>query len=179
MSAVEDAVYEAITGESRSGEPSSLLGQLTDIRENAGSWKATAELIGVTDSTLRKWRRGQTGGKGIKSPGAKSRNAIRGAVRRARLSDRREQYLRGRLAAGARLDATVKVSDDERPRTIDLSVDITQGALGPMVDAFLRGDDEAAADAFQQAIAEDYFGLDGDTDAFIIDVDDLDFGGPD
>lgn len=175
-----DALYRAITGGlDRADESASLPERLADIAKHAGSWKAAAALVGVSDSTLRKWRRGASGGRGIARPKAASMKALGLAQRRARLSPQREAYLRGNgWFHYFDISATVSVSSDSRKRSIQ-GEDLDDGSitLDGVIDAYLAGADDEMVDAFEELLAEGYFQISDDGASIELgDIDTLTFG---
>lgn len=177
---LEDALYRALTGgEDRADEKAPLLDRIADIAEHAGSWKAAAGLIGVNDSTLRKWRRGAAGGRGIRNPKAASVGRVPHAQRRARMSEERERYLRGNTwGASFHFVGNVTISNDERERDLDGDdIDTDSVSLDAVIDAWLDLDDQAAAHAFGELLAEGYFNLSDDGASVEVgDVETLEFG---
>lgn len=175
-----DALYRAITGGlDRADESKSLPERLADIVKHAGSWKAAAALVGVSDSTLRKWRRGASGGRGIAKPKAASLKAVARAQRRARLSPAREAYLRGKAWVQVfEFGGEVTISSDTRGRSLGPDdIDEQSVSLDDVVDAYLAGDDEAAVEAFGEMLAEGYFQISDDGASIDIgDIDVLGFG---
>lgn len=179
---LEDALYRAITGGlDRADERAPFAERLADIAKHAGSWKAAAALIGVTDSTVRKWRRGASGGKGIARPKGASLSRVGDAQRRARLSADRERHLRSKAVWQTfEFGGEVSISNDERNRNIPGSyIDVDVVSLDGVIDAYLSGDDAGAADAFEELLAEGYFQIADDGATIDVgNVETLEFGGP-
>lgn len=161
---VTEAAYKFVSGRyALGGELRMGRGELMDRIERAeGGPGAAARAMGVTSRTWQRWRSGEI--KKLKPAHAAS---LQLAVRRLRLSAGREKRLR---AAGRAMDApgfTVRgwliVSNDERYREnaegggVPIGLNLSQEVdrIGPIVDAFLRGDDEAMTAAFQAAL-DDY-----------------------
>lgn len=158
---VTEAAYRLVSGRfSLRSEGRLGRGELMDAIEKAfGSAKGAAGALGVSDRSWRRWRSGET--RRLKPGHALG---LVQAVRRLRLSPARERRLR---AAGRAQDApswfvhgTFLVSNDERPGKkawVGRYLSDKKGVdrIGPIVDAFLAGDDEAMTAAFQVA-SDDY-----------------------
>ncbi len=118
---------------------------------------AAAAALGIHPSTLRRWSAGST------SPRANRPvliNAARAARRRALMGPRKEKKLRGKpdwsLTGRIYVRSGKDPRGDDRRRTIDVGAECPTGALGPAVDAFLAGDDPAAAEAVAGLIDTHY-----------------------
>lgn len=156
---VTEAAYRLVSGRfSLVGEARLGRGELMDaIEAKLGGSQEAAGALGVSVRTWQRWRSGQ-----VKKMKPANARALRLAVRRIRLSPGRERRLR---AAGAAFDApTLVVTGDFR-----VSNEVREGKvapigkylstefdrLGPLVDAFLAGDDDKMTEAFQAA-SNDY-----------------------
>lgn len=146
--ALEDALYYAITGSTTRGTEGGDVRRMTREIERAigGTYSDVARALGVPRTTWRNWRRGQR-----PKPGAFA--VLQAAQRRARLSPKREAFLRGRPAV--RVYADVTVSRDTRTRVLRVSTYTSWHAMGrfnPILDAWLQGDDHRAALLFLAVI---------------------------
>lgn len=162
---VTEAAYRFVSGRYMlSGELRLGRGELMDRIERAeGGPGAAARSLGVTQRTWQRWRSGEV--RRLKPANAAS---LRLAVRRLRLSPGRERRLRAAGLAGHAPSFTVRgwliVSSDERYREdaekgkgvpIGSYISEEVDRIGPVVDAFLRGDDDGMTEAFQAAL-DDY-----------------------
>lgn len=158
---VTEAAYKFVSGRYSLGGESRLgrVELMERIERAEGGPGAAARAMGVTQRTWQRWRSGE-----IKKLKPGNANALRLAVRRLRLAPGRERRLR---AAGVEMYApgfTVRgwliVSNEERYREgvdgkgVPIGKHLSQEVdrIGPIVDAFLRGDDEAMTEFFQKAL---------------------------
>jgi len=149
---MSEAVYRALSGR-QSGPGAEMKGlgvsdMARAVRADAGSQKAAAAQLGVNVATFRRWESGRV--KAPKGLGTLAQ-AARAAMRRARMSPGKEKRLRG--TPNVAVGGEITVSRDTRNRTVQLGGDMPRGTLGPVVDAYLRGDDVAAGAAMHAAIA--------------------------
>ncbi len=167
---MSEAVYRALsgrgTGPDREMRGLGVSDMAREVRAAAGSQKAAAAQLGVNVATFRRWESGA-----IKAPKglAGLAQAARAAMRRARMSPGKEARLRGK--PNVTVGGEIRVSNDTRNRTVQLGGDMPRGTLGPVVDAYLRGDDAGAAAAMEAAIGVAV------TSMTVGDVDSLKLGG--
>lgn len=142
MRTLEEALYYGITGITRlTTEGSDVVRMTTEIeRAIGGRHSDVAKKLGVPRTTWRNWRQGAR-------PKPAAFELLRRAQRRARLSGKREAFLRGRPAV--RVWADVHVSRDIRTRVLRVSTWVSwdvMGRFGPILDAWLQLDDARAAE---------------------------------
>lgn len=125
-----EMIYRTLSGGlSSHTESADLPRMLSAILKAAGSPTAAARIIGVHPSTLRRWRAGTA------SPSARSAPLLQRAVRRARLTPRREARIRASAPA-----LRVVQRDNGRRRDLDArNFGWRPGASNDVVDAFLAG----------------------------------------
>lgn len=119
--------------------------------------KAAAAELGVSERTVRRWA--HTGipsnahGQALKTQHQDWQHSPEG--REAAMNTRRESRLRGR---GTTLSFTgvIKISSDVRRRSTDLVLSAEQ--VGPIIDALLAGNDDAALDALEDAFGDAFGG---------------------
>lgn len=167
---MSEAVYRALSGRS-TGPDRELRGMsVADlahaVRAGAGTQRAAAAQLGVNVATFRRWESGR-----VKAPKGLGGlvQAAKAAMRRARMSAGKERRLRGQppvLVGGE-----ITVSNDTRTRTTQVGGDLDAGALGPVIDAYLRGDDQGAGDAMNAALGTLFGGMS------VGDVETLKLGG--
>lgn len=139
---LEEALYYGITGQTRLGSEGTDVVRMTREIERAigGKYSDVARALGVPRTTWRNWRGGAR-------PKPAAFELLRRAQRRARLSGKREAFLRGRPAV--RLWADVAISRDTRTRVLRISTWVSwhaMGRFGPILDAWLQLDDTRAAE---------------------------------
>lgn len=160
------AVYRALTRRTEKLE-SAPLGQRVDFLERKyGSLSAASRATGVSRSTLRRWRDGQARPKSDSQ--RKMTRAIREALvpagRRARVGQSTHptaapRTSRGEGGGGMTITAVVRISDDERERTLRIGQHVSDDVGNRILSAFLDGDDAALNQTMNEAISE-YFGSD-------------------
>ncbi len=161
---VTEAAYRFVSGRYALGSEARM-GRVELMGAVEGSQRAAAAALGVSQRTWERWRSGQ-----IVRMRPRNAAALRLAVRRLRLSPRREKRLRaaGRdgLAPTLTVSGVQHVSNDRKLRGRDrgegmegapVGIHLRDGVdrIGPVVDAFLSGDDEEMTDRFQ-ALLDDY-----------------------
>ena len=118
---------------------------LTAIISRAGSQRAAARSLGIAESTLRGWLKGA---KPKRSPQSIA------AAARAWLSLGRYQAARG---GSLTIIGVIKVSRDERPRTIHVGRHIPRDVMGRILTRWLRAEpDEKVEASIYRAIARYY-----------------------
>lgn len=175
-----DAVYKAITGRTPRLERGPMAARVDFLEKKYGSLAGASRATGVSRSTLRRWRDGEA------KPKPASERKLTQSLRKAMVPERRQNRIRrstGRVtpAPGARvkgpghggisITATVRVSDDERERTLNIGQHLDQETAGRLLDAFMAGDDAQAQAIMEQGMT-DYFGT---TSWQVSDVSDISF----
>lgn len=146
---MSEAVYRALSGGRSPATELRGLGvpELVRAVESAsGSQRAAAARLGVSPSTLRRWKAGSHRPRGL----AGLQAAAKAALRRGRMGPRREAKLRG-LGPWS-ITGVVVISADTRRRTVQPGRELPEGHLSPAVDAYLRADDLGAAEVVERAI---------------------------
>ena len=151
MSEFTEHLYRGITGRAPDTEARSVADMVNELRATLGAHPPA----GVSRSTWGRLRR---------DPGRRVtpriQDALRLAQRRARLSAGRERRLRA-PRPGIRYRGWVKISQDARFRTFKIgeltdpsppAPPIIAGMLGPVLDAWLLGNDDAAEQRFMGPI---------------------------
>lgn len=143
-----EALTRALTG--RRGEQS-IADAVRAAEKRAGSQKALAREWGVTPRTLQRWKAGE--GRERQKPTREHRGAIRAAERET-IDPTRYQRAEatGKGQGGIILDATVRISGDERRRELDLGKNLPAGFLAAALRAYRNGDDDGAARALEGAL---------------------------
>lgn len=121
-----EAVYRLIAGRTtrvRAEDPREMVERAL---AEAGGVSQLARALGVARTTVQRWNRGST-------PTQESQELLRTVLRRANLTDRREDKLR----LSDRL--IIKGRQDGRNRRINLSPYLAPGTMNRAVDAYLRG----------------------------------------
>lgn len=153
------ALYRAITGRyAAHTEPSTFAGQVDAVARRYG----TRPPEGVSARTWRRWRHDVAAGRAPRVS-ARLRAALGDAQRRVRLSAARERKLRRREPRPfIGIAGLIEVSSESRRRKIVISepgggwpdapegtgLPPITGMLGPVLDAWLAGDDVAVYQAF-------------------------------
>lgn len=148
--------YQAITLKTPPDEGASFGDLLAALVSRAGSGAAAARLLGVSPTTLYRWRRG------VQSPKTGA-NVLRRVLRRADLSPSRERQLR---TGDLRLWITgrIIVSRDERVRTLRVGDYIPKAVHSRILTTWLSGADDRAEASLFRAIDKYYKdGLEIDT----------------
>lgn len=154
------AIYKGLTGRLPTGEKRPLVLRMDEMERLLGSRRAAREAAGVSQRTWERWR------SGAQRPSAAKLSALRLAQRRARLNVVKEQHIRGRgwhaAPAGLTIKGRFQVSSEKsRERTINpgpFMPPMVPGpdVFGPMIDAYLRGDDQAAAAILEAGVNHYY-----------------------
>lgn len=144
-----DELYRSITSHHRriDTEATSLASMLSELTAHYGTGPKAARALGIPGRTWRRWAHGDN------RPKHDRWVLLKLAQRRIRLSATRERFLRG--TPNIVVWAGVRVSEDERDRKLlvsgwpdsDPNYPIT-GMMGPVLDAWLKGHDNAASAAF-------------------------------
>lgn len=157
MSLIE-ALYESLAG-GRSRPPAGatfghLLGLLVQL---AGSGAAAARRLGVSPTTLYRWRRG------TQQPRTGA-SVIDRAIRRATLDPELERDIKAKTRT-MRIHGTVTISKDTRARKLDVGRHIPKRKTQNIINAWLSGDDARTGRLLWAAIDKHY--VDG------IEIDDI------
>lgn len=151
-----DALYRAFTG----GEPPS---DLREVVRALGGARPAAGILGVHPRTVRRYV--TTTGTQRRTPSASRANALRDAaqrdpgVRAAALGGRRAARIRDQgtlISADADNSGPIIAGTDGRRRRRIRNWHITGDSMAPAIDAWLAGDDAGAAQAFTDAMHNDY-----------------------
>ncbi len=128
----------AVPGSETSGW--SVAQQARQVRAAAGSQRAAAAQMGVSVATFRRWESGK-----VQTPkvGTSLAQAAKAAWRRARMTPAREARLRRRPPW--QMAGEIRTSNEVRHRTIRPGKTRPEGNLNDALDAYLAGDDVAAA----------------------------------
>lgn len=153
MADLFDSLYRALTHRSPASERRPLAQRLQALERQHGSVRAAAADAGVSESTWRRWRKGQS------TPKPENERKVNRAQRRAAMPEgRRRRFLSsvGRGGAGGGLTVTgwVTVSKDTRYRTLNLGAHLGPGRLDDLLDAFLTGDDDVVFVVIQDLVSE-------------------------
>jgi transposase-like protein len=147
--------YQGITLKAPPPEVASFGDLLAALVGRAGSGAAAARLLGVSPTTLYRWRRGSQRPK----TGA---NVLRRTIRRMDLSPAREQQIR-RGDIKLQITGVVQKSRDSRPRTIKPGEYIPVRVHSRILTTWLSGADDRAEASLWRAIDKYYTeGLDID-----------------
>jgi hypothetical protein len=176
MGDMGDALFRAFTKRSPKSEGRSMDKRAGWFEKAFGGAKKAAEAVGVSPSTWRRWKSGKSQPKPESL--AKANKAARGALvpegrrKRVKASAGEGSPLAGvRPSGGLSITATVKVSEDEREREINLGGYISEERMNAVMGAFLDGNDARATQLMQQSISE-YVGRHADvTDVSAIHFD--------
>jgi transcriptional regulator with XRE-family HTH domain len=167
-----DAVYKAFTGRTPRLEKGPIADRINFLEKKHGSLAAVSRETGVSRSTLRRWRDGQA------VPKPDSEQKLTAALRTSLIPGRRRKRI-GRSTGrpdfgkaqptgpgsgatraargGISIKATVKVSSDERDRTLNLGQHMDENAGEALLLAFVSGDDEEFTALLHTAVGN-YFG---------------------
>lgn len=130
----------------RAPQPGQTVYNIHVIVNAFGSRRAAARALGIAESTLRGWEKGS---KPRLAPEVFASMA-RGVLAANRYSD---------AYAGItvmRIKGTVRVSGDERPRTINVGEEISRRKMQGILRAWAQCDDERAERLLRKAIDSDY-----------------------
>jgi hypothetical protein len=139
---LSDAIYGALTG-GKSPKDESFARFLIDVKAaTGGNRRAAARLVGVPESTYRRWEKG-----------AKAMSAGREKLMQA---GRRNQ-----LSPNAPTDRTVKVTTRDqngKPRTAGPNtLQIAPGTMDRVREAYLRGDHAALGKEFTNGVGDEFY----------------------
>ncbi|MGW1931116.1 hypothetical protein [Streptomyces sp. NPDC001919] len=152
-------------------------------KRHRGDEEKTAAAAGVTKRTLRSWLSGKS------KPSAKSLANLEKAEREAMTKlvsakDRAEmdsstkrvgtRSRDTRVTGGASLSGTIRISNDERDRTIQFGRHLPSGFMDEVRAAFVEGGQEAAIKKMEEGLGDHYFRT---SDFEILSVEELSFDG--
>lgn len=162
-----NGLYYALTGLSQKSEGTTTQQKAKDLLRRSRFSKAkAAEAAGVSKETFRRWV------KGDQEASPEHFEKLQEAQRRARLKPRVAKKFadsgRGTPPGGApegglppgsslRIEATVRWSDDERTRWIDVGQDIPYGQLDQVMELMVTKGPEAAGERLMELISTHYF----------------------
>lgn len=157
------AFYKAMTDRSYGGEQR-MRTMLSGLERDHGSVRAAAADAGVSESTWRRWKRGES------KPRPENVDKVKRARRRRRPD--RQRAARGSTGPGGGLSVTgwVVVSQDERKRTLALGPVLGPGRLDAIVDAFLNAEDDDMVEAMVQELVNDYIRSGNGPGGYIVDA---------
>lgn len=172
MGDVKNALFKALAKRSAKSEDRSAsvrAGQL--LKRMSGSMKDAAKAAGRSPRTFKRWLEGQA------TPKADSNNALNRANREALVPEgRRERLLRSAddrnlnydeqhdrwkvqrpegvtgMSGGFVLTGVIRVSQDERERTVNLGPYLSSEHMQEMLDAFMSGDEEGARSVLEEGL---------------------------
>jgi transcriptional regulator with XRE-family HTH domain len=154
----QSAVSRAVTRKARPFGTGGA-GDQTRRLEAAYGRQGTAERLGVSERTLRRWR---AGGRPSRAHAERLAEETRTSaeVRRQALSPRREARQRSR-GAYVRMSGQIGAGSDpkyRRRRVIGATspVHLSGDQMAGILDAYAEGDDESAAELLRQALDEEY-----------------------
>lgn len=169
-------IYDALGRALGQVDESDWRGALDALHEQRGSWKATAETLGVDKRTVERWRFGYVDKKtGQRRQIAEStvRRSVVPKVREAIRADRRAQVAR---VDWRKLQVTGRLQIGNYPprvESMNVGLYLSPEAIAGISAAYVSGDPDRTQRAFDDAMGGDYTGT---GDASIGDVDGLDFG---
>ncbi|MEV6683288.1 helix-turn-helix transcriptional regulator [Streptomyces erythrochromogenes] len=152
-------------------------------KRHRGDEKKAAEAAGVSARTFKNWLTGKAkpSAKSLEKLARAEREAMTGLVsgkERAEVdSSVKKVGTRSRdtrVSGGASLSATIEISNDTRPRTIQFGRHLPAGFMDEVRAAFIEGGEQAALAKMEEGLAEHYFGT---TQFTITDVEELNFEG--
>lgn len=153
-----DLLWKGV-GRADQGEPDAktLLGELYGHNARGGvDAKAAAAELGVSERTVRRWAKdgipAHAKGADVRERHQEYRRSPEG--RSAAMNSRREARLRNK-GTTLSLNGMVKISGDKRHRKVNIP--LGGEAMGDIIDALLAGNDTAAREALDDALA-DFFG---------------------
>ncbi|MCY0922884.1 helix-turn-helix transcriptional regulator [Streptomyces sp. H27-G5] len=161
------ALFRAITRGKNPPQTESVDGILGDLEGAGVSPKTIAQRLGVGERTVKNWREGKSKPKAQNFEKLQDTVRTSPEIRRQSLAPLRESRMRNQ---GSYVRMTAKIGSDSpgadkfngRTRTIGADKDhplhLTAEQLGTILDAYGNGDDEAAMEAFREAVGEQYYG---------------------
>lgn len=148
-----EALYRKFAGgRSPRTEPTTFPAALASLIRSAGSAAGAARVLGVSATTVRRWR--DAG----RAPAGKSGGVVQLAVaveRRKRLAPGREKRLRKYIPLSMKLEGEVEISQYKEHREIDIGQYLEPNAITDAMDAYLNGE---PLDAIAQAFADNVMG---------------------
>lgn len=146
----------ASNGRAQESENSSLSAIIAELIRNTGSGKAAAAALGISPTTLYRWRNyAEDKEQGVKQKPADSmKRKMIAASRRAACAPAFERRIRS-AATTLKIKGQICVSRDCRPRTIH-PTDIPGRKMGNILTSWLDGDDERAERLLWKAIDTHY-----------------------
>lgn len=156
------ALYRALTGgRSPKSEGKNTQERAAALVKKHGSTKEAAKAAGVSQRTMQKWVKGTQQAKNT----SRGRNAdkLAAAERQARMTkagEKRVANSTGKATGsgeGLRIKAIIRVSQDERERTIRPGEHLPAGAMDSVIQRFIDEGPEAAAQELQDLLNVYYF----------------------
>lgn len=147
MADLVDAMYVGLTGQPT--DAGLTFGDLLNrLVESTGSVKGTAGTLGVSTTTVSRWRRG------VQRPKTGA-NVIRGALRRYLLKPGLERDIRNKTKT-MRITGIVHVSKEARQRTINVGRYFPKQTITKIINTWLKGDDDKTSRMVWNAIDKYY-----------------------
>jgi len=143
-----EGMYRALTGRRHTDERTPFGELLADLVDMAGSGRAAAALLGISPTTLYRWRAGRQRPK-------MGRGVLARAIRRGRLSRALEAAVR-RKERTLRITGWITISRDRRARTINVGMHFPTRTIGNILNAWLAADDDRADRLLWSAIDRYY-----------------------
>lgn len=153
-----DAMWRAASHGRPAGDPVAMV---RELERALGSKRAVADRLGVSTRTVERWT----------TTTGQQRRAIRGPaetrvrdtygkapeVRRASMSRYRAARIRNK-GATLRVKGVIgpMIGGTDYRRQREITVKFTGEAMGPVIDAWLNGDDDAARAALEDALETEY-----------------------
>lgn len=169
-------IYDALAAALGHVDASDWRGALDAIHEQRGSWKATAEALGVDKRTVERWRFGY-----VDKKTGQRRQIAESTVKRSVVPKVRQALGNDRRAQVARVDwrkLQVKASlqiGNYPPRVESMAVGLylSTDAIAGISAAYVSGDADRVQAAFDHALGADYTGT---GDVSLGNVEGVDFG---
>jgi hypothetical protein len=138
-----DVVRGALTGGREYAPEMTLAERMAELKERHGSGRSAARHAGIAETTFRRIMKS---GSGRADNVGKLDHAVR----------------EGRIAGTSLTDANLKITatdrSNNRPRTLDAQqLKLRPGTVEKMREAYLRGDDQAAAKALLDGIGDPWY----------------------
>jgi hypothetical protein len=164
MGDVQNALFRALTKRSPKSEQRDVPTRAGQLVKRLGSIAQAAKAAACAPSTFRRWLKGES------MPKPENADKLNRANRESMVPDgrRRRVSQAGNDAAppaerwahktpgqgGVVITAHIKVSEDERERTINIAQYLSSYELENLTGAFFRGDEDAARSIIQGAVSQ-------------------------
>lgn len=169
-------IYDALSQALGGVDDSNWRASLDALHDQAGSWKALSEQLGVDKRTVERWRFGY-----VDKKTHERRQISAQTVQKSVLPKVRKAFKASRAAQVARVDwrklqatGSLQIADyPSREERMYIGAYLSGEAIAGIAAAYVSGDPDRVQAAMDNALGEDYI---GNGDAGIGDVTDLDFG---